>query len=212
MRNERKDMTMFNTRNLTAVVLGFMSVCMTERIAHADVIYYSQGMRDAWFADAGSIGSVETISFTEHPEGPLAMQYEPSHGLTFTTSGVLTINESALAFPNDGWGMVSNFGVVELLFDRPMTAIAADFPGGFNIELFDDRGLIESTNFGGSGFGNFNGLISTIPFNRVRLFDHDGTFSIDDLHFVAQVIPAPGAVAVFLLGAVLGRRRRRIDG
>jgi hypothetical protein len=209
---EERDKAMFNIQTMIVLVLGAVSMFMINRIASADVISYPQGARDAWFEDAGSIGTVETMTFTEHPIGLLTTQYQDSHGLVFSGNSVPHIHLSNLSFPNDGAGMLaSTQGAVSvwLDFDRPMLAFAADFPGGFFVELFDDQGMIGSFTFGGSGSGNFRGLISTVPFRSLRLFDPDGAFGIDDLHFVAQVIPAPGAVVVLMAGAVFGRRRRR---
>jgi len=200
---------MVNVQAMVVLVLGSAAMLMVDRSAYADVIYYPQVTRDAWFEDAGSIGSVETITFTEHPDGLLTNQYESSHGLQVSGSSNVFIIDSNISFPNDGRGMWTNFGDIVLDFDRPMVAFSADFPGGFFVELFNDHGLIEAFIFSGSGAGNFRGLISTIPFNRVRLYDTDGVFAVDDIHFVAQTIPAPGAVAVLIAGAVIGWRRRR---
>ena len=54
-----------------------------------------------------------------------------------------------------------------------------------------------------------NGIISDQPFDAVRSFDTagDGQF-IDNLYF-GDVIPAPGAMAMFGLAALTTRRRRR---
>ena len=200
---------MFNVHSITVLVVGSAAMLMVDRSAYADVIYYPHGTRDAWFEDAGSIGSVETITFTEYPDGLLTNQYESSHGLSVSGTGGVFIIDSDIGFPNDGRGMWTGSGDIILDFDRPMTAIAADFHGTFFVEFYNEQGLIESSGFWGPGGpGNFTGFISAIPFNRVRVFDTDGVFAVDDIHFVAQVIPAPSAVAVLLAGAVFGRRRR----
>jgi len=194
----------------------FVAVCVTTALGHTTLVHaevmtrYPHGTRDAWFADAGATGAIETITFMEHPDGLLTNQYETSHGLLVSGSSNVFIIDSDLSFPNDGRGMWTGFGDIVLDFDRPMTAIAADFPGTFFVEFYNEQGLIESSGFWSpGGRGNFTGFISTIPFSRVRLFDTDGVFAVDDIHFVAQTIPAPGAVAVLLAGAGLVRRKRR---
>lgn len=86
-----------------------------------------------------------------------------------------------------------------------------DFPGGIWVELYT-RGqiLYISDELGGSGSGLFAGLVSTTPFDKIRLFNQiGGGASIDDFYF-GPPIPAPGALAILGLSAVFcGLKRRR---
>jgi hypothetical protein len=192
------------------LLIGVALLTVQPRELHADLITYGYQDRDAWITDAGVLGTIETITFTEYPIGRLTTQYEESHGLTFTGSGFVQIAAFDLSFPLDGRGLLCIAGDAILTFDRPMLALAADFPGTFTVEFFSDDVLLGSSPFDGPGGpGNFSGVISTDPFNVVRISDSDSDFGIDDLHFVA--VPAPSMLLPFAAGLVLlgGRRRRR---
>jgi hypothetical protein len=172
------------------------------------LIEYDYLERDEWFADARALGVIETITFTEHPIGPLTTQYEESHGMVETSPGLVQIT-SGIAFPLDDRGMEAVWSDAILEFDRPMQALAADFPGLFIVEFYWDEVFLGSAQFEGlGGPGNFSGVISTTPFNRVVMSDSDSDFAIDDLHFVA--VPAPPILLAFAGGlALLGREGRR---
>ncbi|MBX3375126.1 MAG: hypothetical protein KF817_14955 [Phycisphaeraceae bacterium] len=174
--------------------------------ASAALVIYGQTQRDAWFADAGA---VETITFTEHPLGQLTTQYQESHGLTVTGSGWVGIMSLNLSFPNDGHGLLTFSSDAVLHFDRPMQALGMDFPGIFWAELYMDDLYMETVFLGLPGIGNFRGIISSLPFNRVRMYDVDGDFGIDDLHFAPMAVPAPGAAALLIPLAWFMRRGRR---
>jgi hypothetical protein len=178
------------------------------RATEGALVLYDDDQRDQWFADAGVIGVIETITFTEYPIGPLTTQYEESHGMVETSPGLVQIFGSSLGFPLDGRGMLALASDAVLEFDRPMHALAVDFPGSFIVELYSNDVLLGSWVTGPGGFGQFEGVISTDPFNRVRMWDVDSDLAVDDLHFVA--VPAPPILLAFAGGlALLGRGRRR---
>ena len=82
-----------------------------------------------------------------------------------------------------------------------------DFPGFLTIELFSAGKLIHTAEFGSAGVGNFGGLISSKLFDAALLIDPLGRDAeIDDLHFG---VPAPGALWLIAVAALLPRRRRR---
>ncbi|MBX3373118.1 MAG: hypothetical protein KF817_04730 [Phycisphaeraceae bacterium] len=179
---------------------------------HADaaLIHYPWTWhRDAWFEEAAALNAIETITFTEHPVALLNMQYQESHGLTVTGSGWVQIWSSLPDLPRDGRGMKAVNSDAILHFDRPMQALAADMPGTLTAQLYYDDHYLGSVAFGDSGVDRFSGVISTTPFNRVRLFDSDHDFAIDDLHFVPVAVPGPATVALLLPAAWFMRRRRR---
>jgi hypothetical protein len=189
--------------------LMLLAYLLGARAVEGALVLYEDDQRDEWFADAGAVGQIETITFTEHPIGPLTTQYEESHGMVETSPGLVQIFGSRLGFPLDGRGMLALASDAVLEFDRPMLALAADFPGTFIVEFYWDDVLLGSSFFDGPGGpGNFSGVISTEEFNRVRMWDVDSVLAIDDLHFVA--LPAPPVLLVFAGGlALLGRGRRR---
>ena len=193
-------------QTIIALLIAATAASWMPGRASAALVIYGQTQRDAWFADAGA---VETITFTEHPLGQLTTQYQESHGLTVTGSGWVGIMSLNLSFPNDGHGLLTFSSDAVLHFDRPMQALGMDFPGGFWAELYMDRELVGLATIGSSGFGNFRGILSTLPFNRVRMYDVDGVFGIDDLHFAPMAVPGPATVALLLPAAWFMQRRRR---
>lgn len=110
---------------------------------------------------------------------------------------------------NDGAGLVTNVGNITVDFDTPQAWIGVDHPGFFQFKLYSSGALIYTSNiFQGIGSGYFAGLISTQLFDRAVLIDPAGGPAVDDLRF-GPPIPAPGALALLGIGALLMRRRTR---
>ncbi|MBX3372812.1 MAG: hypothetical protein KF817_03180 [Phycisphaeraceae bacterium] len=176
----------------------------TGHHADAALIHYPwTWQRDAWFEDAAALNAIETITFTEHPVALLSTQYQESHGLTVTGSGWVQI-ASSTSFVLDGRGLRAVASDAVLHFDRPMQALAADFPGSFIAQFYWDDTFLGAEPFTGPGGpGNFSGVILTIPFNRVRLYDVDSVFGIDDLHFVPVAVPGPATGGAAAASGVL---------
>jgi hypothetical protein len=195
--------------SLNAIRGALVVLVVIVRCATAELIEYDYQEREEWFADAGALNLIETITFTEHPLGPLTTQYEESHGMVETSLGLVQIFASEVSYPHDGRGMLALATDAILEFDHPMQALAADFPGLFIVEFYWNESFLGSAQFEGlGGPGNFSGVISTTPFNRVVMSDSDSDFSVDDLHLVA--VPAPPILLAFAGGlALLGRGRRR---
>jgi hypothetical protein len=199
---------MLNNLLQTIVASLFAMLSLSAVTAADDVQWFNQNMRDEWW---GAVGDVTTIDFTGHEHfEPLSDQY--AHlGVTFEGT-VSAVNWEI--FINDGWGMRGFMGAW-VYFDQPMNWIAADHPGTLGYELYlGDELIYTSFTFGGSGTGQFGGLISTKPFDRVFLWNQpgiDGVFIsyVDDLHFGAFAVPAPGALGVVALALLVNRRRRR---
>ncbi|MBX3375123.1 MAG: hypothetical protein KF817_14940 [Phycisphaeraceae bacterium] len=193
-----------------AVAMALFATTLMNSAACAAIIRYWHNDRDAWFMDAGALSAIETITFTEHPVALLNTQYQESHGLSVTGSGWVQIWSSLPDLPLDGRGMKAVNSDAILHFDRPMQALAADFPGTLTAQFYWDDTFLGAEAFTGPGGpGNFSGAISTTPFNRVRLFDSDHVFAIDDLHFVPVAVPGPATVALLPPAAWFMRRRRR---
>ena len=78
------------------------------------------------------------------------------------------------------------------------------------IELYLGDELVgEEDNFE-PGFGHFFGLVSDVPFDRVRVGDIAGIGFADDIRLAMQV-PGPGAAGVLAV-AIAGAGRRRRGG
>ncbi|MBX3375315.1 MAG: hypothetical protein KF817_15925 [Phycisphaeraceae bacterium] len=197
------------TATIGATAIAMPAVFVMTAQSPAALIHYSQLARDAWFGDAGAIETIRTITFTEHPMGQLTTQYQESHGMTVTGSGWVQIMAADSGFPLDGRGMGTLSSDAIFHYDRPMQALAMDFPGNITVQFLIDMELIGVATVGASGAGNFRGIISTLPFNRVRMHDSDGVFGIADLHFVPVAVPAPAGALVLLPAALMLTRRRR---
>jgi len=195
---------MYIQRISTIIVIAAASPAL------ADVIEYEDEERPDFFAAVGGEANVSVVDFLGYDDLTLVRDQWAHLGVHF--SGVVVVSGKSFGgYPNDGWG-VEGYPYINLAFDQPMQWIAADLPGVTMIELYSNDQLIyTSTRLGGGGPGNFGGLISDQPFDRVRFFDPftDVDF-LDDIFFGPPIaVPAPGALAVLGgLALVIGRRRR----
>jgi hypothetical protein len=191
-----------------AIIAVAAALCAAAQAPADAVQWFNHTMEDEWY---DAVGKVTTIDFTGHVNGELISDQYAHLGVNFFSFGVVYFFNSCI-FNNDCWGMVGEGGGgAWVYFDEPMNWIAAEFPGTLRYALYYDDDLIyESFSFGAAPTGNFAGLVSEKPFNKVLLFrDFSNLVAIDDLHFGALVVPVPGALALFGL-AVVGKRRRRL--
>jgi hypothetical protein len=171
--------------------------------AWAEVIEYEE--KSDWL---DAVGEFTTIGFTEFPHGTWVFEQYAHLGAHFVDGADIILCCDPESFPEDGAGLNGNTEV-HVVFDEPLTHIALDFPGATIIELFRGGELIyTSDEFGGSGIGNFGGLVTTDPFDEVIIHDPvDFAVFIDDIHF-GPPIPAPGVLSLFALGFIGSTRRR----
>ena len=178
---------------------------MAVNAAHADVIEIV-GDQAAW---ESALSSQETILFTEVPGGFLSDQYEKL-GVLFTDGDdfISACNSCRDSTALDGG---FNFIDINLAFDRPRTAVAIDFPGFAQFQLLSGGKSIYTSSFQIADPGQtlFFGLLSDRPFDAFRIFYPTGSGAFIDNVYFGDVIPAPGAMALFGLAALLARRRRR---
>ncbi|MCZ6735990.1 MAG: hypothetical protein O7C65_09385 [Planctomycetota bacterium] len=161
--------------------------------------------KDEWIAAIGGEDAFLTVDFVGFPNGTFITDQYADLGILFT-DGNDSINFSPTAFPNDAWGLDGN-GHISVSFDTPQAWIGVDFPGDLQIDLFSEGRLIHTSVFIAGGIGNFGGLISSDLFDAAVLIDPIGVDAeIDDLHFG---VPAPGALWLLAVAALLPRRRRR---
>jgi hypothetical protein len=135
--------------------------------------------RQAWFEAAGE---TITLPFRDLAEGTLVIvtnQYA-EHGVLFTDGDdFVSINKSA--YPNDGVGLDGFGSTITAEFDPPIYWVAADLPECDPLLLFSGGRQILRT---GTCFaGQFIGAGSTIPIDKVIIFDNGSCPCIDDLHF-----------------------------
>lgn len=173
----------------------------------AEVTYYTD--RPLWESALG--GAFQTITFTEHPTGPLqGDEYAISHGALFDPG--YSIFESA-TYVNDGFGLYPHHHWTPLIltFDSPQRWLAVDHAGGVEVSLYHEGRLIAPPEYYfQNGVGLFFALVSDTPFDRVELRDPvSGVLPVDDLHFGGATVPAPAVLAVFSLAPLIVRGRRR---
>lgn len=197
-------------------VIGIVSVLGVAAAARAEVFVFNAPpwnpeQRLAWEAQ---VGEWSTLDFTGLPsEEPIPEDlYAAEFGVTLT-NGLIFSYTFESGFPLDGQGFAASQGSagssVDVVFDTPVHAFAADFPGVIRFTLFFEDEVIAHLPgpYGGGGAGRFAGLISDEPFDRVRVWDTD-PFLVDDLRF-GMVVPGPATALVLLPGlGLLGGRRR----
>jgi len=137
---------------------------------------------------------VTRIGFDEVPETSIVdFQYQ-SVGVIFTDGDDQT--QADANFEEDGVGLNAS-GRIHIAFSQPARAVGAFFPGAMTIEVFDTQGgtsLHQSADFGGSGSGNFGGVVGDTDFGYVEIRDwFDDSVFIDDLVFAFA--PSEGAIA-----------------
>ena len=183
----------------TGLLALALSVCSGGRAAVGGFIEFTD--KDEWIA---AVGRFTTMDFTGFPPGTFITDQYADLGILFT-DGNDSIHFTP-SFPNDGVGLDGN-GDISVAFDTPQSWIGVDFPGALQIELYSSGRLIYTSSIvGAGGIGFFLGLISDDLFDAAVLIDPLGEASIDDLHFG---VPAPGALWLLAVAALLPRRRRR---
>ncbi len=189
-------------RKTTGLLAVALSACLGGGVAVAGFVDEFTDKAE-WIA---AVGDFTTIGFTGFPAGTFITDQYADLGILFT-DGNDSINFSPTAFPNDAWGLDGN-GDISVSFDAPQAWIGVDFPGFLSIELYSQGRLFFTSNLsGGAGVGNFLGLISSELFDAAVVVEGAPGFEaeIDDLHFG---VPAPGALWLLAVAALLPRRRR----
>jgi hypothetical protein len=156
-----------------------------------------------------NVGTSSAITFAEFgvPTGTWLKEQYSSLGVHFTDGSDQFYNNTNIFA--DGWGLNGALNESTIGFDSPVTTIALDFPGTVQVELYlKGQLLYTSPLLGSTPTGNFRGLVSTDPFDKVILDDPLSGLVIDNLYF-GPPIPAPGALAIFAASALLGKSRRR---
>jgi hypothetical protein len=162
----------------------------------------------AWESEAGSWETLDFTGFT--PGQHLTDEYEAAFGVVFTDTTNFVDLESFGNYPNDGWGLVTGTFAQFIEFDLadPIDSIAFFHPGSLTITLWLGEELVGQSGDAHPAAGNFYGLTSTVPFDRVRIDDEAGIGFVDDIR-LGMAVPGPGGIllAVFAF-ATAGRRRR----
>ena len=161
---------------------------------------------DNWNAQ---VGPCTTLDFVFPNAQYLSTQYA-SLGAIFPEG-----NEVAIPYPGfqqDGWGCEhydnDNQGGIDITFLWPQYAVGAWIVGDLYVDLYwQGQVIYESPGLYTWPLAySFGGVVSTQPFDRVRMYSDDGFAFVDDVLF----IPAPGAAALLALAGLAAWRRRRV--
>lgn len=187
-----------------SIVIAAVASCWPQP-ATASVTEFNNN-RNAWLAAAGPYSRIDFTGFA--PNTIITNQYL-SQGVAFTDgTDRIYFNQN---FVNDGVGLNGALNEITLAFTQPMNVIAVDHPGSVQFKLYSQGQLIYiSSAFVHGGTGFFAGLISTQSFDAALIYDPTGAVFIDDLYFGAPV-PAPGVLAVLIVGCCMRSRRKRSD-
>jgi len=184
------------------VFLACSGACCVGAGLRADVIEYLD--KAEWQLGAGDY---TTIDFTGFAEGTKITDQYADLGVLFGSD--IAIHLSSF---QDGAGLFGGGGgssAIEIWFAEPVTAVAVDLLGDVQFELYQGEQLAYSSTVFGEPVPSFAGLISSEPFDAVKILDpFDSEVFIDNLYF-APPIPGPSVLA--LLGVVfvgIVRRRR----
>lgn len=202
-------MTKNTTKNTSVTqslsLLSFISASGLSLSASAAIVNYTN--QAEWEAlNAGHT----FIDFLGWDNGtPISDQYA-GLGVTFVGGGEYAAN-NWFGFPIDGAGLLSFTTVpITAQFDVPRQAIGVNFKGSTQFTLFlGDIEVGKSQIFSIEFTGNFAGIVSSVPFDKVVIV-HPGTgVSLIDNLFFGAAIPVPAPLALYaLLGMSAGRRRR----
>jgi len=171
-------------------------------------VYFGDDGRAAWESDVGTWNEMDFTGF--EPGLNPTFEYLESVGAVFVDGFNSIEGEFFTLYPEDGWGIVSGGpgSVIEFELIAPTRSLAMLFPGGINVTLWSGDEVVAQTGGGSPGNGNFLGLLSTVPFDRVRL-DASGSIAfVDDIR-VGVLIPGPGAAALMAVASVIGTGRGR---
>ena len=196
-------------RHTNMFALGIAACGFIACHTSADVIEIFEDQA-AW---ESALSAQESIFFNELGGGFIIVTDQYADLGVLFTDGNDFIND-APTLP-DGFalnGMGTPFLIdINLAFDRPRTAVAMDFPGTGQFQLFSEGELIYTSTWDIAPPGEtiFLGLLSDQPFDAVRILDPTGSLAFIDNVFFGDVIPTPGAMALFAVAALTARRRRR---
>jgi hypothetical protein len=154
----------------------------------------------------GAVQSYTALTFADLG-GNAYMTDQYAHlGVTFL-NGDDFVEFGSEAYPQNGWGIDANANC-HLKFDFDVYAIAVWHPGNMGLKLYNDGQLVYSFPFfPGGGYNWFGGVVGTVPFDEVIIYDwFDSQISIDDIYFAP--VPAPGAAVLLLAVALFAGRRR----
>jgi hypothetical protein len=181
------------------------ALMVAASVANAGVIETED--RDEWIA---SVGTFDLVDFVGYPDGtPLFDQYAHLGVLFPDGNDSFRFNEGLYLDDAGAYGGLFGEVGITVAFDELQTAVALEYPGGIQFDLFRDGELVYASRDFFPEFGEdigFAGLIGDVPFDMAIFTDRGGGSFIDNLYFSS--VPAPMGIVLFVM-APLRRRRRR---
>ncbi len=189
-----------------AVSAGILMATAPSSVALAGVTTYST--LEEWEAAAGEI---MTMDFTDTglPSGTFLTDQLADSGITFREDDWVQLANLEGVGVGDDW-FIQNFNSDHTMwidFTQPITALAVDaaVQPTQSYQLWMDDVLVADV---AENIFTFNGFVSTVPFNSIRIRKEAGIqIIVDDLHY--SVIPGPSVAALLASTALAGRGRRR---
>ncbi len=167
----------------TGLPIAIGCVFFVNAVSAAEVVVLED--KGEWLA---LVQGVETIDFTGLSSGTIITNQYADRGILFT-DGHDFADDGKYAYPNDGEGLFGGsahrLDEVHMDFAAEQFWFAVEYPGFLRVRLYrGDKLLFESLTIGKPEIGNFLGLVSDEPFDRVHLEDEtNGSVLVDDLHF-----------------------------
>lgn len=190
-------------------VLVVATVPPTVAAAEARASFVEYHDLASWSSAAGPFTTLDFV----FPQAVILDDEYLSLGVIFPDAEEVAFPQAG-GFPQDGWGVkgaVLGDADIHLAFLEPQTWIGVWFPGNVYIEFYSGGQLVHTSDdlaVGGQTLNVFGGVVSTIPFDEVRLVDPFGLINVDNIPFGAAV-PGPGCVLVLVVVPMMRAGRRR---
>jgi hypothetical protein len=198
-------------RSTARVLAAFAALCACAQAARAEFVVYT--IKQDWLNAVPS--AITSIGAPNIPNYSGLGPWLASHGLSMSGA----VSRPLYPWEAPYWDLPVGTNVLthypsSFTFDAPITSFAMEVQAtGFNFlsyEVYGQNGYmgsfqIPTTNIPGP---RFFGIISTQPFRQIIGNASNGSGMVRSLMFT-QIVPAPGALAVFAGLLVHGARRRR---
>ncbi|MFO0829879.1 MAG: hypothetical protein U0572_17185 [Phycisphaerales bacterium] len=194
-----------------ALVLSISAALLASGTAHAGFTL----IKDDFNGWSGQAGAFTTIGFNDLPNNTFVTDQYSDLGVTFTDADPDIVQSAGLfsIYAQDGCGL-NGVCLIEMTFDGPMQSVAWHFPGVLFADVyFGSTLLYQSPILGNPGVNWFAGIISDVPFDRVKLrslppdqFGNCWAPHLDNVYYSS--VPAPPVLALFGLAGVLAHSRR----
>jgi len=197
-------------RSTARVLAAFAALCACAQAARAEFVVYS--VKDDWLNAVPS--AITSIGAPNIPNYSGLGPWLASHGLSMSGA----VSRPLYPWEAPYWDLPVGTNIMNgyncsFNFAAPITSFAMEVQAtGFNFLSYEVYGngymgsfQIPTTNIPGP---RFFGIISTQPFRQIFGINSSGSAMVSTLMFT-QVVPAPGALAVFAGLFVHGARRRR---